>query len=303
MSIKTQFSIRDLEHLSGVKAHTIRIWEKRYRLLQPERTETNIRFYDIDSLKRLLNVSFLYNDGYKISKIAELNEEEIKKIIKEKSETNHDTYAINAFKTAMFDFDEQLFSKTFEKLSVQLSFREIFHEVFIPLLAEIGTLWQTGTIDPCHESFISEIIRRKIIIHIDQEISAFQKASDQQFALFLPHAEIHEIGLLYCNYEIISAGYNTIYLGANIPLESLKNLKHKNPDIIFVSYLTMQPGGKDIYEYIAQFKHHLCDENECNLWLMGSRVQQLEPASTPPEIDVIPDLDHLLTKLKGFKHE
>ncbi|RMA56262.1 MerR family transcriptional regulator [Ulvibacter antarcticus] len=301
MSVKTQFSIRDLENLSGVKAHTIRIWEKRYRLLKPERTETNIRYYDLNSLKRLLNVSFLYKDGYKISRIAELDESEIKSLIKEKSELNQDVYALNAFKTAMFDFDEQLFSKTYLELSLKKSFKEIFHEVFIPLLSEIGTLWQTSTIDPCHESFISELVKRKVIINIDLQIQNFKKSGDMQFALFLPYSEIHEIGLLFCHFEILSAGFNAIYLGANIPLESLKNLKQKDPDITFVSYVTMHPEGKSIYDYISEYKAQLCDEKICNLWLLGSKVQQIDLESIPSEVMIIPSLEQLSLKLNTLK--
>ena len=76
--VKTSFSIKNLEHLSGIKAHTIRIWEKRYNLFEPERTETNIRLYNLDSLQKLLNVSMLYKNGFKISKIARMEVNEIK---------------------------------------------------------------------------------------------------------------------------------------------------------------------------------------------------------------------------------
>ena len=150
MNVKTEFSIKDLENLSGVKAHTIRIWEKRYQLLKPNRTDTNIRKYNLNSLKRLLNVSFLYNDGYKISKIADLNEEELLQLIQNKAHSNQEDYALKAFKTSMFEFDNQLFNITYKKLLEQKTFSEIFEHIFIPLLNEIGLLWQTGTIDPVH---------------------------------------------------------------------------------------------------------------------------------------------------------
>ena len=116
MLVKTQFSIKDLENLSGVKAHTIRIWEKRYNLLEPDRTDTNIRQYDLDNLKKLLNVTFLYNEGFKISKIAALNETEISKVVQEQAETKGEDFALTAFKTAMFDFDHKLFVDTYDKV-------------------------------------------------------------------------------------------------------------------------------------------------------------------------------------------
>ncbi|MFT6126236.1 MAG: DNA-binding transcriptional MerR regulator, partial [Flavobacteriaceae bacterium] len=126
MNVKTQFSIKDLENLSGVKAHTIRIWEKRYNLLEPSRSDTNIRNYDLENLKKLLNVTFLYNAGFKISKIAELSEDNVLKIIQEQSENKKEEHAIKLFKTAMFDFDYQLFSKTYRDLLEYKSFREVF---------------------------------------------------------------------------------------------------------------------------------------------------------------------------------
>ena len=134
-NIKTIFSIRDLENLSGIKAHTIRIWEKRYNVLEPMRTDSNIRYYDIDNLQKLLNITLLHNHGYKISKISKLSDEGIpvlvREIISQKSARHH---AINAFKMAMINFDQQLFANTYSSLLGEKSFRDIFYQVFIPLL-------------------------------------------------------------------------------------------------------------------------------------------------------------------------
>ena len=181
MFVKTQFSIKDLENLSGVKAHTIRIWEKRYNLLEPDRTQTNIRFYDLENLKRLLNVSFLYHEGYKISKIANLDEREIAQIIQEKEAKNKEGYALQAFKTAMFDFDYHSFAKVYNKLSETKSFNSIFFDIFIPLLTDIGNLWSTGSIDPAHERFISEIIRQKIMVENHNLLENLKEKKAPQF--------------------------------------------------------------------------------------------------------------------------
>ena len=165
-NIKNVFSIKDLENLSGIKAHTIRIWEKRYQVLEPMRTDTNIRLYDLVSLQKLLNITFLHEYGYKISKIATYSENEIQTLVKQIiSSKNSKNHAINAFKMAMMNFDQQLFFNTYNWLAEEKSFKEIFHQVFIPLLDEIGLLWQTDTISPAHEHFISYLLRQKIILN------------------------------------------------------------------------------------------------------------------------------------------
>ena len=146
-NVKSIFSIKDLENISGIKAHTIRIWEKRYNVLVPMRTDTNIRFYDLANLQKLLNITLLHNHGYKISRISKFSDEIIPEIVREiitgKSVKNH---AISAFKIAMINFDQTLFFNTYNDLLSEKTFREVFYEVIIPLMNEIGLLWQAGTI-------------------------------------------------------------------------------------------------------------------------------------------------------------
>ncbi len=303
MNVKSQFSIKDLENLSGVKAHTIRIWEKRYDLLCPQRTETNIRTYNLDSLKKLLNVTFLYNDGHKISKIAGLSENEIENLVEGKAVASKQEYAIKVLKTAMFDFDEHLFLKIYQDYLSEKTFNEIFFEVFIPLLTDIGMLWQTGTIEPSHESFISELIRRKVIVNIEWAVGNFKKAGDMRFVLFLPYEEIHEIGLLYTNYKLISAGYRTIYLGGNIPLNSLDKLAKLQGDIIFVSYVTMLPEGKSIYDYIDNYQEIVSKKKNCALWLLGNKAQIVDQEQIPSNVKILNNLPHLMDRLKELKNK
>lgn len=301
MFIKTQFSIKDLENLSGVKAHTIRIWEKRYNLLEPARTDTNIRKYDLLNLKKLLNVTFLYNEGYKISKIAGFKEDEINKLIQGLAEKNKEDYALQAFKTSMFDFDHHLFTKTFNKLTQEKTFHEIFYDVFIPLLEEIGMLWQTGTIDPSHERFISELIKQKIILNISLIQDKKTKPQTPAFALFLPYEEIHEIGLLFANYEIIYHGFNTVYLGTNIPIESLKYILKHYDDITFLSYFTVKPDQESVYDYAKRFEREICAVKPMKLWLLGSKVQNVVPAKLPANVSIFLSLDQLRQKLDKLK--
>ena len=180
-NIKTNFSIKDLENLTGIKAHTIRIWEKRYNLLQPNRSDTNIRNYSIESLQKLLNVSFLNENGYKISKIAKLQANEIPSLVREIATSGKQKHhAVNALKMAMLNFDQTLFYTTYNNLLQQHTFKDIFHEVFLPLLKDIGILWQTDTINPAHEHFISTLIKQKVLINIEkvQDLRTYQKRQD-----------------------------------------------------------------------------------------------------------------------------
>ena len=301
MLVKTQFSIRDLENLSGVKAHTIRIWEKRYNLLEPERTDTNIRQYDLDNLKKLLNVTFLYNEGYKISKIAALSESEIAVVVQEQAEQKKDDFALTAFKTAMFDFDYKLFADTYSKVGEDRSFREVFFEIFIPLLNEIGMLWQTGTIDPAHERFISELIKQKIIIHIETEMRQPRKHKDSVFVLYLPYEEIHEIGLLYANYELLKGGFTSVYLGANIPITSLKHLLKHYENIVFFSYFTVKPDEESVSDYIKRFDKIICQKKTYPLWLMGAKIYELGDSVLPENVKTFSDLSQLTENLVRYK--
>ncbi|WP_100804292.1 MerR family transcriptional regulator [Ulvibacter sp. MAR_2010_11] len=298
MSVKTQFSIKDLENLSSIKAHTIRIWEKRYKLLSPERTSTNIRYYGVESLKRLLNVNLLYKKGHKISKIAELSNAQIQALIEEESETAQELIAIKNFKSAMFDFDAGLFHSTFEMLSENKSFSEIFTEVFLPLLSEIGILWQTGSIDPAHEHFISELIKQKVIVSIETLHKDFRKEHDKTFVLYLPLNEIHEIGLLYCNYEILSAGYKTIYLGNNIPLESLQYVLKHHDNIIFLSYFTVAPHGESLEAYADNFKKTIQAVKPCTLWIMGAQAKGINSTKFPEGVRTFSGISEFVTTLE-----
>ncbi|MEP2935018.1 MAG: MerR family transcriptional regulator [Gilvibacter sp.] len=298
MYVKTQFNIKDLENLSGVKAHTIRIWEKRYNLLEPNRTDTNIRKYDLESLKKLLNVTYLYNEGFKISKIARLSDSEIQHIIEDQSSENKYEYALNAFKKSMFDFDYELFSSTEQKLMADLNLREIFLNVYLPLLMEIGTLWQTGTIDPAHERFISELIKQRIIVAITQQQA--QQTPDKSkpvFALYLPYQEIHEIGLLYAHYEVLAAGYPTIYLGNNIPLSSLRHVLKHYDNVKFITYMTVQPDTQSIMEYLKDYQQTICTDKSYPLWLMGWKTRDVDPNTAGDNIKTIGTIEQLIEAL------
>jgi len=276
-NVKNVFSIRDLENLSGIKAHTIRIWEKRYSVLEPMRTETNIRLYDLENLQRLLNITLLHQHGYKISKISRFPKERIPElvndIISSKSAKHH---AVSSFKMAMINFDQTLFMKTFDRLLTETSFRDVFYEVFLPLVNEIGLLWQTDTITPAHEHFISHLIKQKILSETEKLQIKPHSKKDRIFVLYLPQHEIHELGLMFVNYEILSKGYKTIYLGSNVPIFCLKDLKRYFDNITYVCYMTVEPGMNEINNYLKEIEQDILDETS-QFWAIGRAIQYIEP--------------------------
>ncbi len=298
--VKTKFSIKDLESLSGIKAHTIRIWEKRYSLLEPVRTSTNIRTYSLSDLQKLLNVVFLLKNNYKISKIAQNSTKEIATIVAEliankgfSSENN----AVNSFKIAMMNFDQNLFYKTYNSLLDNYSFTEIFYEVFLPLLHEIGLLWQTDTINPSHEHFIFNLIKQKILVNIEKMQRTVSPLHDKTFALFLPENEIHELGLLFLNYEIVARGHKAIYLGQSIMLEHLKYLSANHPNLSFVTYFTIQPHLDDVPQYFKDF-NSLFGNQLLDLYVLGAQTEEIDEINTPSNIKIMMSIREFVNTIR-----
>ena len=253
-NIKQDFTIKDLENISGIKAHTIRIWEKRYNLLEPQRTETNIRYYSNQNLQKLLNVVLLSKNNFKISKIAKMSDEDIILQSREVAfATGTKDDAINALKLSMLQFNKTLFNETYNKLIEVKTFKEVFKEVLIPFLNHIGLLWQTDTLLPAHEHFISNLIAQKIHINT-ADLERKNKDFNKTYVLFLPENEIHELGLLYLNYELVLKGNKTIYLGQNLPLDNLNYFFENKSELTFVTSLTVQPYDDKIESYFNEIE-------------------------------------------------
>ncbi|MDT0295094.1 MerR family transcriptional regulator [Mesonia ostreae] len=295
--IRKEFSIKDLETLSGVKAHTIRIWEKRYQILDPNRTESNIRIYDTSALQKLLNIAFLNENGYKISRISKLSEKEVTDLVQSTSSSNnYENRALKSFLVSMFNFDQVLFLKTYDELLETRTFSEVFKDVFIPFLNQLGILWQTNTITPSHEHFISNLIRQKVYSNIErlQYEEAFHK--DRLFVLFLPENEIHDLGILFANYELISLGYKVIFLGHTIPLENLHTFTHMAKEVYFISYFTAKPELPS--EYIKDFtKEILQDSDTIKLWILGRKTTEIDANLLNKNISVFKNLSSLSLQL------
>ncbi|MGZ9735623.1 MerR family transcriptional regulator [Flavobacterium sp. GNP002] len=296
-NIKSVFSIKDLENLSGIKAHTIRIWEKRYDILQPMRTDTNIRLYDLASLQKLLNITLLHDYGYKISKIATYPQDKIPSLVREIiSNKTAKSHAISEFKMAMMNFDQELFFNTYNWLIAEKSFKEVFHQVFIPLMNELGLLWQSDTITPAHEHFISYLIKQKLLINTEKLQILKQTKLDKVFVLSLPMNEIHELGLMYLNYEILLHGYKTIYLGESMPIENLKDLKKHFDSIVFVSYLTVQPERDIVDSYIQKMSDELLDDTT-ELWYLGRMVEFIKKDELSDRITIFNSITELVDSI------
>ena len=296
-NIKNTFSIKDLENISGVKAHTIRIWEKRYNILEPMRTDTNIRLYNLENVQKLLNITLLHNHGYKISKISKFSEEKIPQIVNEiisdKSVKHH---AISAFKMAMINFDQTLFLTTYNNLLSEKSFREIFYDIIIPLMNEIGILWQTDTITPAQEHFISYLVKQKLLLNTEKLQIIEPTRTDKLFILYLPMNEIHELGLMYLNYEILAQGYKSIYLGESVPISSLRDLKNHFDNITYVCYMTVEPNKSEVNEYIKEVNTEILDMSS-NLWVIGRMAAHIDQKNISNKTTIFKTIEELVEML------
>ena len=295
-NIKQDFTIKDLENISGIKAHTIRIWEKRYNLLQPKRTETNIRYYTPDNLTKLLNIVLLNNNKFKISKIAAMSEDDITTKSRELAfSIAINDEAINALKVAMFQFDKILFNNTYNKLLHKKTFREIFKDIFIPFLDHIGLLWQTETLLPAHEHFISNLIAQKIQINTEKLQYSISN-TNKTYVLFLPENEIHELGLLYLNYELVLRGHHTIYLGQSLPLNNLNYFLESNREICFISSLTIKPYDDKIEDYFNEISE-VMDNTNNQFIAVGRKVEKVKHLDLNDSIQLHNSIHDLLKVL------
>lgn len=245
------FTIKDLENLSGIKAHTIRIWEQRYDFVKPARTDTNIRYYSVQELKMVLNIALLNRFGYKISHIARLSEEELsRKVLALTDLEARLTRDVNDLIGAMVDLDMQTFERTLD-LHVRLhGIDKTIQLLIFPFLDRIGILWVTNHILPAQEHLVSNIIRQKLIAGIEAAMPF--RRSDKSLLLFLPEGEHHELGLLYISYLLKCHGVNVLYLGADVPLKDVSYIcRLKQPDYLY-THLTGAGGSFNIDRFLSQ---------------------------------------------------
>jgi DNA-binding transcriptional MerR regulator len=246
------YSIKDLEEFSGIKAHTLRIWEQRYNLLEPSRTDTNIRYYDDAQLKLLLNAAILYKHGYKISKIAAAKKQnltaEVQKLFLSRASKD---LLIDAMVVTMVNMDEAGFEDLLNKSINEIGFDETIVQVIFPYFEKIGLLWLTDIISPGQEHFVSNLIRQKIICAIDR-LGIIRETNAKKCVAFLHEEELHEIGLLFYTYHLRKNGVKVIYLGQVVPYIDAKNtISQHQPDWVLTGFV--KPVEKEwINNYIQQ---------------------------------------------------
>lgn len=287
---EAKYSIKDLEKLSGIKAHTLRIWEKRYGILSPERTTTNIRFYADADLRKILNIALLNRQGYKISLLSRLTDEALneKVILVTQNESLNDLQ-LDPLLAAMIELDENKFEKIINKAIINYGFEETLSRVIYPLFERIGLLWQTNSINPAQEHFISNLIRQKILVAIDGLFSS-PVANSKTFFLFLREDEWHELGLLIYFYFIRKAGHKVIYFGQSLPLNSLFEVSSTYEPDFLVTILTCSLHDLESREYLNDLSSGFANKT---IYISGF---QLKENSQP-----LPDNVKLITSPAEFK--
>ncbi len=246
------YSIKDLEQLSGIKAHTLRIWEQRYGFISPKRTETNIRYYDSEDLKLILNVALLKDNGYKISKIATLGRDKLNEIVVQLTEKNwRYPDQINALLLSMIDLNEARFEEVIASNTRKIGFENTVLNVIYPFLSKIGVLWQTDAINPAQEHFVTNLIRQKIIVAIDG-LTSPERAEANKYLFYLPEGELHELTLLFANYIVKARHNRAVYFGQNLPFDDVVSIYGiVNPDYI-VTVITTSPPANQVQDYVDQ---------------------------------------------------
>ena len=248
--VAQQFSIKDLEHFTGVKSHTIRAWEQRYKLLVPKRTATNIRYYSGDDLKKLLNVSYLMYHGMKISKIADLGDEAlIDKVNEVQIEEGGLSAVFSRLKLSMLNYDEALFNEIVREHSDEHGLEKTVLEVFLPFLSQIGVLWLTNSICPAQEHFISHLMRQVLNSAVDC-LREDLKSDAPIAVLYLPEREIHDISLLFIHFLCRKYQIRSVFLGASVPFSDLIGVAEQFPNARFVSYCTTYPASSEAQSYV-----------------------------------------------------
>jgi len=293
---EAHYSIKDLEKLTGIKAHTLRIWEKRYAILQPERTPTNIRYYSDVDLKKLFNIVLLNKHGYKISLLAKLSEDLLheKVVTLTQTESGSDQW-LDSLLSAMIELDEVKFEKILSKSILNIGFEETLANVVQPLFERVGLLWQTGAVNSAQEHFLSNLIRQKVIVAIDGLMTS-PGPTARTFFLFLRDGEWHELGLLILAYLVKKSGHKLVYFGQSLPLDCLSEaIRGHNPDFLLTS-ITTSLQDTQAHEFIQQLAGRFPEKG---LYISGAQTknQKLDFPGNVMIIKSIPEFKDELQQL------
>ncbi|MCF8238747.1 MAG: MerR family transcriptional regulator [Saprospiraceae bacterium] len=292
------YSIKDLEMLSGIKAHTIRIWEQRYNIIHPKRTPTNIRYYEDRDLRQLLNISILNRNGFKISRIASMNEEEIKKAVNDLSSgTFEDSVQVDALTISMMELDEGKFETILSSNIRALGFERTMLEVIYPFLDKLSLLWLTGSIHAVQESFISNLVRQKLIAALDE--IPFSPNAERSFILYLPEGESQELSLLFLQYLIRNRGHKVLYLGQNTSLVDLAEACKIYKTDYVVTIISEAFTRQSVHQYLENLRK-VCSGKK--VLITGYQVL-VQGIATGPDIRVMKNLDDILSVLQEIDRQ
>ncbi len=292
-----EFSIKDLESYTGIKAHTIRIWEQRYGLLSPDRTDTNIRKYSDKDLKYLLNVSLLTNLGFKISQIASMSDAEIHETISRQAQSNQEEHHYqHMLKIAMLNYDEQLFSSVVDPHTKEFGLERTFREMLLPFLRQIGVLWQANVICPAQEHFISSLIRQKMFASLEALPSPCNEGR-RPVVLYLPELEIHELSLIMLHYILRVSGYRSIFLGQSVPQEDLYQVYQRLGEADFISIFTTNPSIVQVQDYLKKISLHF-EPTGCHFHFTGQNLQGIK-SPNPEVVSLYPSVEAITSAFQS----
>jgi MerR family transcriptional regulator, light-induced transcriptional regulator len=283
------FSIKDIESLTGIKAHTWRIWEQRYNIAIPQRKDSNHRFYDNENLKQILRISYLYNSGIKVSKIAQLETEEMKRMALTRiTQGEESEFYIKEMLEASIDFDEQRFEQTFNDAVTAFGFEDTVLKVLYPYQERIGVLWLTDHVIPAQEHFTSNIIRKKIVIAID-ELPPVVPDQNTQIVLFTPEEEMHELPLLFIHYLLKKSGKTVIYFGGNVLLSAIKAYEQSKPFTHMLFHLITNFTNKSPDEYVAEVSEEFAGKQ---IIMSGLNVKYI--TGKPENVRLLHSMDEIV---------
>lgn len=290
-----KFSIKDIENLTAIKAHTWRIWEQRYNIVIPQRKDSNHRFYDNENLKKVLRISYLYHSGIKISKIARLAPEEMNQMaLRNLSKADVNEFYIKEMIEASLDFDEERFEQNFMYALDRMGIEETILNVLYPYQERIGVSWLTDHVIPAQEHFTSNIIRQKFIVAIDR-LGQVLTTDNKQIALYTPEGEQHEIPLLFIYYLLKKNGNKVIYFGRNISLNALKSYNESKGFTDLLFHLVTNLTNKDLNEYVRQVSKQFPDKE---IIMSGVTVQHV--TEQPANVKMLRSMNEILSFTKGM---
>lgn len=289
------YSIRDLEILTGIKAHTIRIWEKRYGLLKPTRTHTNIRLYSDDDIRVLLNVALLNKNGFKISTIQGMKIDEISnKVLSLETISASNDIFINKLILAMMTFDETRFEQIIEECADKYGFDYIIDSIMLGFFKRIGLMWQIGEITPAKEHFVTNIFRQKLIAATSEV--KIESKSGKSFLIFLPEGENHEIALLFIRYLLRKKGHHIIYLGQNVPVLSLAEVLAQNP----IDYLVTSVSSHLEDDIFIQLVKDLTSLQNIKSVLIGGNLSDNQKNALTPIFHYFETIENVKTFIESI---